>query len=68
MHIVIGGDIMKGKKGRNAGEEMEENAITLEEIVAFYEKYGIATNEQTECPSMPSAFEDIPLQFSSTTT
>lgn len=59
---------MEKKKSRNAGEEMEENAITLDEIVAFYEKYGIATDGQTECPSMPSAFEDIPLQFSSTTT
>lgn len=47
---------------------MEGNVITLEEIVAFYEKYGIQTAEETECPSIPTAFEDIPLQFSSSTT
>lgn len=55
-------------KGRDVGEIMEGNVITLEEIVAFYEKYGIQTAEETECPSIPTAFEDIPLQFSSSTT
>ncbi len=59
---------MMGMNGRNAGENMEGNAITLEEIIAFYEKYGIETPEETERPTMPSAFEDIPLQFSNSTT
>ena len=46
---------------------MDRNVITLEEIVAFYEKYGIQTVEETECPSIPTAFEDIPLQYSNST-
>ena len=46
------------------GEIMDRNVITLEEIVAFYEKYGIQTVEETECTRIPTAFEDIPLQYS----
>lgn len=57
---------MKSMKGEEGGH-MEKEAITLEEIIAFYKKFGIETNNAADCPAIPSAFEDIPLQFGNST-
>ena len=55
---------MKGEEGGR----VEKEAITLEEIIAFYKEFGIETNNAADCPAVPSAFEDIPLQFGNSTT
>ena len=44
-----------------AGEKMEETVITLEEISSFYDKYGIAKDQQDSQVTLPTAFDDIPL-------
>ncbi|MCI6036714.1 MAG: hypothetical protein MR748_01855 [Clostridiales bacterium] len=58
---------MESMKGEEGGR-VEKEAITLEEIIAFYKEFGIETNNAADCPAVPSAFEDIPLQFGNSTT
>lgn len=55
------------RRNSKVGEKMEETSITLEEITNFYEKYGIAKDQQNNQLTIPSAFDDIPLVFSCST-
>lgn len=58
--------LLKRRKCK-AGEKMEETIITLEEISSFYDKYGIAKDQQVNQVTLPTAFDDIPLFFSCST-
>lgn len=44
----------------NLAAEIEH--ITSEEIAGFYERYGIGANESDEYPTIPTAFDDIPVR------
>ena len=46
----------------NENLEAEIEHITSEEIAGFYERYGIGANESDEYPTIPTAFDDVPVR------
>lgn len=46
---------------------MDLQTIALEDIINFYKQYGIIADSEEECPPVPTAFDDIPLTYSSST-
>lgn len=55
------------KRNSKDGESMEEQSITMEEVTAFYERYGIVKDQQNTQSTIPTAFDDVPLVFSCST-
>lgn len=55
------------KRKRKEAKFMDEQCITLEEITSFYKQYGITATKAEECQAVPSAYDDIPLQYSNST-
>ena len=55
------------QSSRDEVNSMDLQTIALEDIINFYKQYGIIAGSEEECPPVPTAFDDIPLTYSSST-